>query len=254
MISDLMNTARYYQADIYEQIWVSMEAIFGALFISIVAGFLIGLMLFKLKRVTGIIALLTWPLRITLNVMGSYPIVVMGILFIPIGRDLFDTPLGAEMGQFVLMVWGIFFFGKMINRSFSDKDDDERLPLKMIENIRLLLIMLISGNAVLGMLGMGGLGEMLVILAYQRLDTSFGIIVGLIYLASILFIEIVFAVVLAVVRTQITPKTADITNRVTNSETTENSKESGKDPQTGLSHNEIHNQASSNLDFLIRKK
>ncbi len=244
MINDLISTGRYYQADIYEQLWVSIEAIFGALFIAIVAGFLIGLALFKLKKATGIIALLIWPLRIIFSVMGSYPIVVLAILFIPLGHNLLGTSIGTEMGQFILMVWGIFFFGKMMNRSFSSQEEDDWLPVKIIENIRLLLISLIAGNAVLGVLGMGGLGEMLVILAYQRFDIEFGIIVGLIYLVSILLIEAIFWVVLTIVRTKIIAHTRDI----------ETPKEGGQIEQTPLTQNEIHNNASNSLDFLIRKK
>lgn len=244
MINDLISTGRYYQADIYEQLWVSIEAIFGAMFIAIIAGFLIGLALFKLKKITGVIALFIWPFRIMLSVMGSYPIVVLAILLIPIGRNILGTSIGTEMGQFILMVWGIFFFGKMINRSFSEKEKDDWFPIKIIENIRLLLISLVAGNAVLGVLGMGGLGEMLVILAYQRFDTEFGIIVGLIYLVSVLLIEVVFWVVLTIVRTKIIANKGDI----------ETQKEGRKIEQTPLTQNEIHNNASNSLDFLIRKK
>ena len=152
-MNELNNALAQYQAAIYEQTWLSFEMVLGAGFISIIAGFLLGLALFNIQRISRTLSLITLPLRIIVTLMGSYPIVIMAVVLVPFLRIMYGTSLGSEVGQFILMVWGVFFFTSLINSSLSDKEDDDRLPVRIVKNIRLLIVMLISGNAILGEIG-----------------------------------------------------------------------------------------------------
>lgn len=250
-MNELNNALAQYQAAIYEQTWLSFEMVLGAGFISIIAGFLLGLALFNIQRVSRTLSLITLPLRIIVTLMGSYPIVIMAVVLVPFLRIMYGTSLGSEVGQFILMVWGVFFFTSLINSSLSDKEDDDRLPVRIVKNIRLLIVMLISGNAILGVLGLGGLGELVIRLNDQSFNIGLIIIVGLIYLAFIAVIELFFAILVGILRSQLIPIESVNASKQIQSSSHQSSSQNGRAEIPSASKRE---NSASDLDYLIRKK
>lgn len=274
-MNELLETLKTHEAMLYEETWLTIEMVLGAGFIALVAGSLLALILFQIKQVGGILSLLTWPIRAALYLLGSYPLIVMTILLIPVARLVLSTSMGPEAGQFILTIWGIFFFSSLLLRSFTQSEDDRKMPAKVVSNIRLLLVMLISGNAVLGLLGMGGLGEVLVHYAYQRYDLPLTIVIGLIYLFFIAVIELVFTFMLNILNAKITQKSARVNSTAssnhgystaehltTGRSTTDGSTTTSATRETGNKHQEQgflntpdkREYAPTDLDFLVRKR
>lgn len=267
---ELLETLKTYEAMLYEETWLTIEMVLGASFISLVAGSLLALILFQIKQVGGILSLLTWPIRAALYLLGSYPLIVMTILLIPVARLVLSTSMGPEAGQFILTIWGIFFFSSLLLRSFTQSEDDRKMPAKVVSNIRLLLVMLISGNAVLGLLGMGGLGEVLVHYAYQRYDLPLTIVIGLIYLFFITVIELVFTFMLNILNAKITQKSARVNSTASSNHgysttehlTTDGSTTASATRETSNKHQEQgflntpdkREYAPTDLDFLVSKR
>lgn len=251
-MNEIIEVINTHESLIYEEFEATIEMLSGAIFIAIIAGFFIGMTLYNLKRVNGFMNLITAPLRVIMHVMGGYPVIVMAVLFVPFLRTQIGTVSGIEAAQPILMFWGAFYFASLLYRTFTNKDDDERMPAKVIKILRALVIAMISASAVLGVIGMGGLGGILLKYGFFQFNYPFAIVIAIIYAGMIIVVEFAALILLTVVspvRTVKVQQVAEVTTRTTKNEQSNHEKiqKSPDKPQQTT-------QMPSDIDALIRRK
>ena len=258
MIDNLFKTLELFQAELYEQTWLTIEMVLASAFVSIIAGFMLGILFAQLKKMKGLAGIVSAPFRGILLLAGSYPIIIFAIIAYPIIKALFGTVYGSSAGQFVMTVWGSLYFGSLIYRYYSVlKIEDDREVWIMIDNIRRLFILLISGNVVLSMIGMGGLGDLLMRYGLQHNHWELVVIISLIYLAFVIVIEGVFALIVSASRQKASSKESIMATMTTGHVLSEGQekaeRQSSKAQSTPIKSTQKRENAPNDLDYLIRK-
>lgn len=197
-MNEIIAVINTHESLIYSELIATIEMLSGAIFIAIIAGFFISMTLYGLKRMGGLVTLLTLPLRLVMVLIGGYPVIVLAVLLLPVIQSTVGTLAGIEAAKPILMIWGAFYIATLLYQSFTLKEDDEAMPVKVVKNLRSLVLAMISASAVLGAIGMGGLGGILLNYGFFKLDHNFAIVIGIIYGIMILAVEIVVMIVLRI--------------------------------------------------------
>lgn len=193
-MNDLLEVLSNYDTVIYNETMDTLEMILGPTFISIVAGFLLGMTLTALKKGNKFSSVVTFPLRLVTMIIAGYPIILIAILLVPFIQGYVGMIIGVEAAQPLLMFWGTFYFGHLIYRSLTHYQIDGTTSMNTIQNLRQLLLGMIAASAVLGMIGMGGLGGILLQYGFFKADYSFAMIIAVVYAVMILCVELAAAI------------------------------------------------------------
>lgn len=248
-IIDVINT---HESMIYTEFEATIEMLSGAIFIAVIAGFFIGMTLYNLKRVNGVMNLITAPFRLMMHLIGDYPVIVVAILLVPFLQENIGTITGIEAAQPILMFWGAFYFASLLYRSFTTQEEDERMPAKVVKSLRSLVIGMISASAVLGMIGMGGLGGILLNYGFFQFDYYFAIVIAIIYAGMILAVEFIAMILLIVLSPARRMTAAKETEKVTRTPQVE--KVDLEKAQAGTQEPRKASQSTLDIDALIRRK
>ncbi|MHC5224783.1 hypothetical protein [Ignatzschineria sp. LJL83] len=177
---------------------ITLGMLLAPTFVSIIAGFLMALVLHTVKSLNGFLNFVTLPIRMMMFVVAGSPAIVLAVLLMPFVMSEFATKVDDEVAKPILMIWGTCYFASLLFRSFSEDGNQDGLAFKIVRNLRTLMIGMISVSAVLGMLGMGGLGFIILKFGFFEGNYAFALVVALMYALMILAVEFVTSSILKI--------------------------------------------------------
>ncbi|GAA7718696.1 ABC transporter permease [Helicobacter pylori] len=187
----------------------TLYMVFVASFLAVVFGLPLGVLLLVSKK--GHLLnkpLLHKILDTSINMIRSFPFIILIILLLPLSRFLIGTSIGSSASIIPLAISAIPFVAKLFENSLMEVEHGkiettlslgashlevikmmllESLP-SLVNNITITLISLIGYSAMAGALGAGGLGDLAIRIGYQsyRGDVLFYAVVVIIILVQII--------------------------------------------------------------------
>jgi len=165
--------------------------VFASAFFSLALGFPLGILLCVSDPVSGIRArpVLYQIVSRVINVLRSFPFIILMILLFPLSRLLIGTSIGTAASIVPLSIAAAPFAARIAENSFKEVDEGvvqaaramgstdfqiivkvllpEALP-SLTSGITLTIINLIGYSAMAGAVGGGGLGDLAIRYGYQR--------------------------------------------------------------------------------------
>ncbi len=165
--------------------------VFASTFFSLVLGLPIGVLLCVTDPVSGLIyrPILNQALTRIVNVLRSFPFLILMILLFPLSRLLIGTSIGTAATIVPLSIAAAPFIARVIETSLKEVDPGviqaaramgstnfqiiakvlipEAMP-SLVSGITLTIINLIGYSAMAGAIGGGGLGDLAIRYGYQR--------------------------------------------------------------------------------------
>lgn len=172
----------------------TLEMVFFSTLFSLVLGFPVGVLLY-ITNPTGISPhpILNQVLSRIVNVLRSFPFIILMIVLFPLSRLMLGTSIGTEATIIPLSIAAAPFVARVIETALSDVDSGmiqaaramgstnwqiiykvvipEAFP-SVISGITLTIINLIGYSAMAGTIGGGGLGDLAIRYGYQRFRTD----------------------------------------------------------------------------------
>ena len=201
-------------AQIFELVGIStlqtLQMVFFSTLFAVIIGFPLGILLF-ITRSTGIMPkpLFNMVLSRIIDVLRSFPFVILMIVLLPFTRFVLGTAIGTSATIMPLSLAAAPFVARVIETALIEIDPGvitaaramgstnwqiirkvlvpEVLP-SVVSGITLTIINLISYSAMAGTLGGGGLGDLAIHYGYQRFRTD-------IMLASVVVIILLVALI-----------------------------------------------------------
>ena len=201
-------------AQIFELAGIStlqtLQMVFFSTLFAVIIGFPLGILLF-ITRSTGIMPkpLFNMVLSRIIDVLRSFPFVILMIVLLPFTRFVLGTAIGTSATIMPLSLAAAPFVARVIETALIEIDPGvitaaramgstnwqiirkvlvpEVLP-SVVSGITLTIINLISYSAMAGTLGGGGLGDLAIRYGYQRFRTD-------IMLASVVVIILLVALI-----------------------------------------------------------
>lgn len=185
MIFDLVS-----QATVQTLLMVLFSTIF-----SVLLGLPLGVLLFTTDPISGISPhpVLNQVLSRIVNVLRSFPFIILMILLFPLSRFLLHTSIGTKATIVPLSIAAAPFVARVIETALKEVDPGviqaakaigstnwqiiykvllpEALPA-LVDGITLTVINLIGYSAMAGAIGGGGLGDLAIRYGYQRFRTD----------------------------------------------------------------------------------
>ena len=148
-------------------------------------------------------------LNIIVNVIRSFPFIILAVAILPITRLLVGTSIGREAAIVPLVISGTCFIARLIegnlkevkkevieaSRSFGASTSQiifrvivpESIP-SIIHSLTLACIAILGSSAMAGAIGAGGLGAVAITYGYQCFDNivMYGVVITLIIIVQIL--------------------------------------------------------------------
>ena len=201
-------------AQIFELVGIStlqtLQMVFFSTLFAVIIGFPLGILLF-ITSSTGIMPkpLFNMVLSRIIDVLRSFPFVILMIVLLPFTRFVLGTAIGTSATIMPLSLAAAPFVARVIETALIEIDPGvitaaramgstnwqiirkvlvpEVLP-SVVSGITLTIINLISYSAMAGTLGGGGLGDLAIRYGYQRFRTD-------IMLASVVVIMLLVALI-----------------------------------------------------------
>lgn len=172
----------------------TLEMVFFSTLFSLVLGFPVGVLLY-ITNPTGISPrpILNQVLSRIVNVLRSFPFIILMIVLFPLSRLMLGTSIGTEATIIPLSIAAAPFVARVIETALSEVDSGmiqaaramgstnwqiiykvvipEAFP-SVISGITLTIINLIGYSAMAGTIGGGGLGDLAIRYGYQRFRTD----------------------------------------------------------------------------------
>ncbi len=172
----------------------TLEMVFFSTLFSLVLGFPVGVLLY-ITNPAGISArpVLNQILSRIVNVLRSFPFIILMIVLFPLSRLMLGTSIGTEATIIPLSIAAAPFVARVIETALSEVDIGmiqaaramgstnwqiiykvvipEAFP-SVISGITLTIINLIGYSAMAGTIGGGGLGDLAIRYGYQRFRTD----------------------------------------------------------------------------------
>ena len=172
----------------------TLEMVFFSTLFSLVLGFPVGVSLY-ITNPTGISPrpILNQVLSRIVNVLRSFPFIILMIVLFPLSRLMLGTSIGTEATIIPLSIAAAPFVARVIETALSEVDSGmiqaaramgstnwqiiykvvipEAFP-SVISGITLTIINLIGYSAMAGTIGGGGLGDLAIRYGYQRFRTD----------------------------------------------------------------------------------
>ena len=191
----------------------TVQMVFLSTFFACLLGLLLAIILFltKPKAQGGLHpnALLNVFLSKLINILRSFPFIILMILLLPFTRFVLGTAIGTTACVIPLSIAAAPFVARLLESAFSTMDGGlidaakvmgssdadiifkvlipEILP-QIVDAITMTIINLVGYSAMAGAIGAGGLGDLALRYGYQRFRTDIMIMA---VIAIILFVEIV---------------------------------------------------------------
>ena len=168
--------------------------LFSTIF-SVLLGLPLGVLLFTTDPMTGISPhpVLNQVLSRVVNVLRSFPFIILMILLFPLSRFLLHTSIGTKATIVPLSIAAAPFVARIIETALKEVDPGviqaakaigstnwqiiykvllpEALPA-LVDGVTLTIINLIGYSAMAGAIGGGGLGDLAIRYGYQRFRTD----------------------------------------------------------------------------------
>ncbi|GHA01017.1 hypothetical protein DC083_03290 [Ignatzschineria ureiclastica] len=173
----------------------AISLLFGAFFVSLIAGSLLGLLLAGLRRgQSPLIRLISGILRFAVMLLGDYPFIILFMFIVILGYYGNMLPFD-QMLQLLLMGWGALRFAYFMLQNLIDRAEEEGFAIQFIRSARQLAISLISAVVIAGIIGRMGIGRLLYEGFYQEDFMSFST-GALLFAILIVAVELIFGIVL----------------------------------------------------------
>lgn len=189
----------------------TLAMVFSATFFSLLLGFPLGILLCISDPSTGISPkpIVFKVLTRIVNVLRSFPFIILMILIFPLSRIIIGTSIGTSASVIPLSIAAAPFVARIIETALKEVDPGlvqaaraigstklqiifkvlipEALP-SLVAGITLTIINIIGYSAMAGAIGGGGLGDLAIRYGYQRFRTD-------IMIASVLVILILVEII-----------------------------------------------------------
>ncbi len=189
----------------------TLQMVFLSTIFSLVLGFPLGILLCVTDPLTGITPkpVLNQVLSRIVNVLRSFPFIILMILLFPLSRILVGTSIGTTATIVPLSIAAAPFVARIIETALKEVDQGliqaaramgstnwqiivkvlipESLP-SLVSGITLTVINLIGYSAMAGAIGGGGLGDLAIRYGYQRFrsDIMFWAVIVILVLVEII--------------------------------------------------------------------
>jgi D-methionine transport system permease protein len=189
----------------------TLAMVFSATFFSLLLGFPLGILLCISDPSTGISPkpIVFKVLTRIVNVLRSFPFIILMILIFPLSRIIIGTSIGTSASVIPLSIAAAPFVARIIETALKEVDPGlvqaaraigstklqiifkvlipEALP-SLVAGVTLTIINIIGYSAMAGAIGGGGLGDLAIRYGYQRFRTD-------IMIASVLVILILVEII-----------------------------------------------------------
>ena len=173
----------------------TLAMVFSSTLFSLILGFPLGILLCVTDPVSGIMPkpVLNQVLSRIVNILRSFPFIILMILLFPLSRIIVGTSIGTTATIVPLSIAAAPFVARIIETSLKEVDPGviqaakamgstnmqiivkvlvpEALP-SLVSGITLTIINLIGYSAMAGAIGGGGLGDLAIRYGYQRFRTD----------------------------------------------------------------------------------
>ena len=173
----------------------TLAMVFSSTLFSLILGFPLGILLCVTDPVSGIMPkpVLNQVLSRIVNILRSFPFIILMILLFPLSRIIVGTSIGTTATIVPLSIAAAPFVARIIETSLKEVDPGviqaakamgstnmqiivkvlvpEVLP-SLVSGITLTIINLIGYSAMAGAIGGGGLGDLAIRYGYQRFRTD----------------------------------------------------------------------------------
>lgn len=151
-------------------------------------------------------------LSFVINVIRSFPFIILMILLLPFTKMLVHTSIGVSAAIVPLTIAASAFTARLIENSLLEVDKElieamksfgltdtqvifkvmlsEALP-SIVSNIVLAMIAILGSTAVAGAVGAGGIGSVALTYGYQRFDQGVMIITVVVLIAMVQVIQVI---------------------------------------------------------------
>ena len=189
----------------------TLQMVFLSTIFSLILGFPLGILLCITDPLTGITPkpVLNQVLSRIVNVLRSFPFIILMILLFPLSRILVGTSIGTTATIVPLSIAAAPFVARIIETALKEVDPGliqaaramgstnwqiiikvlipESLP-SLVSGITLTIINLIGYSAMAGAIGGGGLGDLAIRYGYQRFrsDIMFWAVIVILVLVEII--------------------------------------------------------------------
>lgn len=189
----------------------TLQMVFLSTIFSLILGFPLGILLCVTDPLTGITPkpVLNQVLSRIVNVLRSFPFIILMILLFPLSRILVGTSIGTTATIVPLSIAAAPFVARIIETALKEVDPGliqaaramgstnwqiiikvlipESLP-SLVSGITLTIINLIGYSAMAGAIGGGGLGDLAIRYGYQRFrsDIMFWAVIVILVLVEII--------------------------------------------------------------------
>ncbi|MBO4732728.1 MAG: ABC transporter permease [Spirochaetaceae bacterium] len=173
----------------------TLAMVFSSTLFSLILGFPLGILLCVTDPVSGIMPkpVLNQVLSRIVNILRSFPFIILMILLFPLSRIIVGTSIGTTATIVPLSIAAAPFVARIIETSLKEVDPGviqaakamgstnmqiivkvlvpEAMP-SLVSGITLTIINLIGYSAMAGAIGGGGLGDLAIRYGYQRFRTD----------------------------------------------------------------------------------
>jgi len=192
----------------------TLAMVFASTFFSLLLGFPLGILLCVSDPSTGISPkpILFKVLTRIVNVLRSFPFIILMILIFPLSRIIIGTSIGTTATIIPLSIAAAPFVARIIETALKEVDPGlvqaaraigstkmqiifkvlipEALPA-LVAGITLTIINIIGYSAMAGAIGGGGLGDLAIRYGYQRFRTDIMIASVLVILVFVELIQLI---------------------------------------------------------------
>ena len=192
----------------------TLSMVFFSTVFSLILGFPLGVLLCVKDPVTGIMPkpVLNQILTRIVNVLRSFPFIILMIILFPLSRIIVGTSIGTTATIVPLSIAAAPFVARVIETSLKEVDPGviqaamamgstnfqiitkvlipEAMP-SLVAGITLTIINLIGYSAMAGAIGGGGLGDLAIRYGYQRFRTDIMVVSVLIILILVELIQVI---------------------------------------------------------------
>ena len=192
----------------------TLSMVFFSTVFSLILGFPLGVLLCVTDPVTGIMPkpVLNQILTRIVNVLRSFPFIILMIILFPLSRIIVGTSIGTTATIVPLSIAAAPFVARVIETSLKEVDPGviqaamamgstnfqiitkvlipEAMP-SLVAGITLTIINLIGYSAMAGAIGGGGLGDLAIRYGYQRFRTDIMVVSVVIILILVELIQVI---------------------------------------------------------------
>ncbi len=192
----------------------TLSMVFLSTLFSLILGFPLGILLCVTDPVSGIMPkpVLNQVLSRIVNILRSFPFIILMILLFPLSRIIVGTSIGTRATIVPLSIAAAPFVARIIETSLKEVDPGviqaakamgstnmqiivkvlvpEAMP-SLVSGITLTIINLIGYSAMAGAIGGGGLGDLAIRYGYQRFRTDIMVAAVVVILVLVEVIQII---------------------------------------------------------------